>query len=69
LHFFQKSAACPRRDIYIGGLGRSFCEIYDRLAGRSRRKYPKLDLLDDIRPQVMDAVERAIFSRRRATFI
>ncbi len=54
LHFFQKSRRLPETPIYIGGLGRSFCEIYDRLAGRTRRKYPKLSLLDDIRPQVMD---------------
>jgi Cft2 family RNA processing exonuclease len=54
LHFFQRSRRLPETPIYIGGLGRSFCEIYDRLAGRTRRKYPKLRLLEDIRPQVMD---------------
>jgi len=54
LHFFQKSRRLPETPIYIGGLGRSFCEIYDRLAGRTRRKHSKLSLLDDIRPQVMD---------------
>jgi len=54
LHFFQKSRRLPETPIYIGGLGRSFCEIYDRLAGRTRRKHSKLNLLEDIRPQVMD---------------
>jgi Cft2 family RNA processing exonuclease len=54
LHFFQRSRRLPETPIYIGGLGRSFCEIYDRLAGRTRRKYPKLRLLEDVRPQVMD---------------
>ena len=54
LHFFQKTHRLPQTPIYIGGLGRSFTEIYDRLAARTRRKYPRLSLLDDIAPQVMD---------------
>ena len=40
LHFLQKMRRLPQTPIYIGGLGRSFCEIYDRLAARTRRKYP-----------------------------
>ncbi len=54
LHFFQKARRLPETPIYIGGLGRAFCEIYDRLAARTRRKYPKLSLLDDVAPQIMD---------------
>jgi Cft2 family RNA processing exonuclease len=65
LHFFQKSRRLPETPIYIGGLGRSFCEIYDRLAGRTRRKYPKLNLLDDIRPQVMDGRRARDFSPKK----
>jgi Cft2 family RNA processing exonuclease len=65
LHFFQKSGRLPETPIYIGGLGRSFCEIYDRLAGRTRRKYPKLALLDDIAPQVMDGRRARDFNPKR----
>ncbi len=65
LHFLQKSRRLPETPIYIGGLGRSFCEIYDRLAGRSRRKYPKLNLLDDIAPQVMDGRRARDFSPKK----
>lgn len=65
LHFFQKSRRLPETPIYIGGLGRSFCEIYDRLAGRTRRKHAKLNLLEDIRPQVMDGRLARDFSPKR----
>src|SRR5260221_2824645 len=65
LHFLQKSRRLPETPIYIGGLGRSFCEIYDRLAGRTRRKYLKLRLLDDIAPQVMDGRRARDFSPKR----
>ena len=65
LHFFQKMRRLPQTPIYIGGLGRSFCEIYDRLAARSRRKYPKLQLLDDIQPQVMDGRRARDFSPKK----
>ena len=30
LHFLQKMRRLPQTPIYIGGLGRSFCDIYDR---------------------------------------
>jgi Cft2 family RNA processing exonuclease len=65
LHFFQKSRRLPETPIYIGGLGRSFCDIYDRLAGRTRRKYPKLSLLDDIQPQIMDGRRARDFSPKK----
>jgi Cft2 family RNA processing exonuclease len=65
LHFLQKSRRLPETPIYIGGLGRSFCEIYDRLAGRTPRKYPKLRLLDDIAPQVMDGRRARDFSPKK----
>lgn len=65
LHFFQKTRRLPETPIYIGGLGRSFCEIYDRLAGRTRRRYPKLSLLDDIDPQVMDGRRARDFSPKK----
>jgi Cft2 family RNA processing exonuclease len=65
LHFFQKMRRLPQTPIYIGGLGRSFCEIYDRLAGRTRRKHPKLSLLDDIQPQVMDGRRARDFNPKK----
>ncbi|MCE0483323.1 MAG: MBL fold metallo-hydrolase [Methylacidiphilales bacterium] len=65
LHFFQKSRRLPATPIYIGGLGRTFCEVYDRLAGRTRRKYPKLNLLDDIEPQVMDGRRARDFNPKK----
>jgi Cft2 family RNA processing exonuclease len=65
LHFLQKIRRLPETPIYIGGLGRSFCEIYDRLAARSRRKYPKLRLLEDIPAQVMDGRRARDFSPKR----
>jgi Cft2 family RNA processing exonuclease len=65
LHFFQRSRRLPETPIYIGGLGRSFSEIYDRLAGRTRRKYPKLRLLEDIAPQVMDGRRARDFSPKK----
>jgi Cft2 family RNA processing exonuclease len=65
LHFLQKMRRIPQTPIYIGGLGRTFCDIYDRLAARSRRKYPKLQLLDDIQPQVMDGRRARDFSPKK----
>ena len=65
LHFLQKTRRLPQTPIYIGGLGRSFCEIYDRLAARTPRKYPKLRLLDDIAPQVMDGRRARDFSPKK----
>ena len=65
LHFLQKTRRLPQTPIYIGGLGRSFCEIYDRLAARTRRKYPQLRLLEDIEVQVMDGRRARDFSPRK----
>ena len=65
LHFFQKARRLPQTPIYIGGLGRSFSEIYDRLAGRTRRKHARLNLLEDIAPQVMDGRRAREFSPKK----
>jgi Cft2 family RNA processing exonuclease len=54
LHFLQRRGRLPTTPIFIGGLGRNFSAVYDRLSGRSRRSHADLQLLDDIRPQVMD---------------
>ncbi len=65
LHFLQRQKKLPETPIYIGGLGRSFCDVYDKLAHRSRRKYPNLNLLEDIAPQVMDGRSLRVFSPKK----
>ncbi len=61
LHLAQKQRALPQTPMAIGGLGRAFCEIYDKLATRTNRQHPNLQLLEHIRPNVMDGrtVQRA----------
>lgn len=54
IHFLQRGKQIPAGPIYIGGLGRSLTVIYDKLAGRSQRSHGHLQLLEDIRPQVLD---------------
>ncbi len=41
---------CP---IYIGGLSAKLTEIYDKLAARVPRHFPKLNLFDDVDPYVV----------------
>jgi Cft2 family RNA processing exonuclease len=41
--------------IYIGGLSAKISEIYDRRAQMGRRHWPRLQLLDDLRPYVLNA--------------
>jgi Cft2 family RNA processing exonuclease len=65
LHFFQRSRRLPETPIYIGGLGRSFTDIYDRLAGRTRRQHSRLNLLETVAPQVMDGRRARDFSPKR----
>lgn len=54
LYFLQRQGRLPVCPIYIGGLSRTFSQVYDRLAGRSVRSHSNLQLLDDIAPQVID---------------
>jgi Cft2 family RNA processing exonuclease len=65
LHFLQRQRRLPETPIYIGGLGRTFCQVYDKLAARSRRQSTKLQLLDDIAPQVMDGRRARDFNPKR----
>lgn len=65
LHFFQRQRRLPETPIYIGGLGRSFTDIYDRLAGRTRRQHSRLNMLETIAPQVMDGRRARDFSPKR----
>lgn len=41
--------------IYIGGLSTKISEIYDRRAQLGRRQLPRLELLDELRPFVLNA--------------
>ncbi len=54
LHLEQKAGRLRRCPITIGGLSRSFTQIYDRLAKRSFRRHPGLSLLGDVAPTVLD---------------
>lgn len=54
LHFLQLEGRLPRTPIYIGGLGRSFSAIYDKLSHTTPRAHPNLQLLRQIQPEVMD---------------
>lgn len=54
LHFLQLRGQLPKSPIYIGGLGRSFSQIYDKLSHTSTRTYPNLQLLSQINPEIMD---------------
>jgi len=65
LHFFQRQRRLPETPIYIGGLGRTFTEIYDRLAARTRRQHQRLQLLETIQPQVMDGRRARDFNPKR----
>src|SRR5437588_5154489 len=47
----QNRLNCP---IYIGGLSSKLCEIYDRRAQMSRRQLPRLQLLGDLKPYVLN---------------
>ncbi|MEO6785803.1 MAG: MBL fold metallo-hydrolase [Chthoniobacteraceae bacterium] len=46
---------CLRRDcpLYIGGLGAKLTEVYDRLARKTPRQHPHLDLLNDVAPFIV----------------
>lgn len=54
LYLEQKAGRLPRCPIAIGGLSRSFTQIYDRLASRSFRRHSGLSLLGDVAPTVLD---------------
>lgn len=54
LHLEQRAGRLPRCPITIGGLSRSFTQIYDRLANRSFRRHSGLSLLGDVAPTVLD---------------
>lgn len=54
LHLLQKQGRLPRTPIFIGGLGRSFTQIYDKLSHVTPRAFPNLQLLSQMQPEIMD---------------
>jgi Cft2 family RNA processing exonuclease len=54
LHKFRRAKLLRSFPIYIGGLSWKICEIYDRRAQMSRRQLPRLQLLADLKPFVLN---------------
>ena len=54
-----------KRPIFIGGLGKNFSAIYDKLAKRSPRFHPELKLLNHGMPEVMDGKKVRNFKPRK----
>lgn len=54
LHQAQRRGALSPVPIYIGGLSTKMTEIYDRRARTSARLLPKLQLMQEIEPQVLN---------------
>lgn len=52
---FHREKLLPAFPIYIGGLSSKMTEIYDRRANMSRRQLPRLQLLNQLRPFVLNA--------------
>ncbi|MFQ3669862.1 MAG: MBL fold metallo-hydrolase [Verrucomicrobiia bacterium] len=66
LHQARQRGEIPHDTFFIGGLGRSFTEIYDRLADAPDRLSHKPSLTEDIRPQVLDWRTLRDFRPRRS---
>ncbi|MEO0454319.1 MAG: MBL fold metallo-hydrolase [Verrucomicrobiota bacterium] len=54
LYRAQRRGEIPDHPIHIGGLGKVFSQVYDRLARSSPRALQDLSIFEDIRPQVFD---------------
>jgi len=66
LYQAQREGKIPQDTFYIGGLGRNFTEVYDRHAHCKERKFNSLQILEDIRPQVLDWKAVKDFRPRRS---
>lgn len=49
----RQRGSLPKCPVYIGGLGAKLTETYDKLAHKSARHLPDLDLMDDVAPFVI----------------
>jgi Cft2 family RNA processing exonuclease len=65
LHRAQRRGEIPAEPIHIGGLGKVFSQVYDRLASSSVRAQPDLSIFEDIRPQIFDWKKAAHFKPQR----
>jgi len=54
LHKFRRAKLLGAFPVYIGGLSSKLCEIYDRRAHMSRRQLPRLQLLGEPKPFILD---------------
>lgn len=50
----QRRGEIPDEPLHIGGLGKVFSQVYDRLAASAIRAQPDLSIFEDIRPQIFD---------------
>ncbi len=54
LYKFQRQRLLPEFPIYIGGLSSKFTDIYDRRAHTTRRQLPRLKLMREVAPFVLN---------------
>jgi Cft2 family RNA processing exonuclease len=54
LHKFRRQRLLPEFPIYIGGLSSKFTEIYDRRAHTTRRQLPRLKLMREVVPFILN---------------
>src|SRR5213075_3502996 len=68
LHKFRRQRLLPEFPIYIGGLSSKFTDIYDRRAHTTRRQLPRLQLMREAAPFILndETVRDALLRARRA---
>jgi Cft2 family RNA processing exonuclease len=54
LYKFRRDNVLPQFPIYIGGLSSKITQIYDRRAQMSRRQLPRLQLMQDVDPFILN---------------
>ena len=54
LYKFRRDNVLPDFPIYIGGLSSKITQIYDRRAHMSRRQLPRLQLMQDVDPFILN---------------
>jgi len=54
LYKFRRQRLLPEFPIYIGGLSSKFTDIYDRRAHTTRRQFPRLKLMREVAPFILN---------------
>jgi len=54
LYKFRRQRLLPEFPIYIGGLSSKFTDIYDRRAHTTRRQLPRLNLMREVAPFILN---------------